>query len=94
MSDSDKMDTKYLHMNENGAKNHRESLPDHGNANGEQMPVVASSIIRSHGVSGDLHGIQPDPIAADILRKEPEHESFVRLNIAPIGINFGSCCLM
>ncbi|XP_028760924.1 AMP deaminase-like [Neltuma alba] len=56
------------------------------NANGEQMSVVASSMIRSHSVSGDLHGIQPHPIAADILRKEPEHESFARLNITPIEV--------
>lgn len=55
------------------------------NANGEQMPV-APSMIRSHSVSGDLHGVQPDPVAADILRKEPEHETFVRLRISPTGI--------
>lgn len=57
-------------------------------ANGEQVPVAASSMIRSHSVSGDLHGVQPDPIAADILRKEPEHEIFTRLRISPIGIKF------
>ncbi|WCJ41166.1 villin putative [Euphorbia peplus] len=34
-----------------------------------------------------MHGVQPDPIAADILRKEPEHETFARLKIAPLGIN-------
>lgn len=45
-------------------------------------------MIRTHSVSGDLHGVQPDPVAADILRKEPEHETFVRLNIAPNGIFF------
>ncbi|KAL6998440.1 AMP deaminase [Sarracenia purpurea var. burkii] len=60
-----------------------QDLPNHNNANGEQMPMVASSMIRSHSVSGDLHGVQPDPVAADILRKEPEHETFVRLNITP-----------
>jgi len=42
-------------------------------------------MIRSHSVSGDLHGVQPDPVAADILRKEPEHETFVRLRISPSG---------
>ncbi|CAI9304296.1 unnamed protein product [Lactuca saligna] len=47
------------------------SLPEHNNANGE------------HSVSGDLHGVQPDPVAADILRKEPEHETYVRLRISP-----------
>ncbi|KAF7825521.1 AMP deaminase [Senna tora] len=85
--DNVKADTTYLYTNGNvspGAKTPYESLPDHVNANGEQMPVVASSMIRSHSASGDLHGVQPDPIAADILRKEPEHESFARLNITPI----------
>ncbi|XLU34635.1 hypothetical protein S245_070701, partial [Arachis hypogaea] len=56
-----------------------ESLPDHVNANGEQMAIAASSMIRSHSVSGDLHGVQPNPIAADILRKESEQEVFARL---------------
>lgn len=50
------------------------------------MPTATSSIIRSHSVSGDLHGVQPDPVAADILRKEPEQETFVRLRISPTGI--------
>jgi len=61
------------------------NLPDHIKASGEQMPIAASSMIRSHSVSGDLHGVQPDPIAADILRKEPEQEIFARLKIAPTG---------
>lgn len=39
-------------------------------------------------VSGDLHGVQPDPVAADILRKEPEQETFVRLRITPYGTHF------
>ncbi|MCL7051287.1 hypothetical protein MKW94_014251, partial [Papaver nudicaule] len=60
-----------------------QTVPDHINANVEQNPIPAASMIRSHSVSGDLHGVQPDPIAADILRKEPEHESFVRLKITP-----------
>lgn len=42
-------------------------------------------MIRSHSISGDLHGVQPDPISADILRKEPEQETFVRLKISPSG---------
>lgn len=62
-----------------------ELLPDHLKDNGEQIPIAAASMIRSHSVSGDLHGVQPDPIAADILRKEPEHETFVRLRISPFG---------
>ncbi|XP_054783211.1 AMP deaminase-like isoform X1 [Prosopis cineraria] len=87
MTDNAKVDPRYLHTNGNvgiGAKNPYESLPDHVNAAGEQMSAVASSMIHSHSVSGDLHGIQPHPIAADILRKEPEHESFARLNVTPI----------
>jgi hypothetical protein len=28
---------------------------------------------------------KPDPIAADILRKEPEQEQFVRLIVSPTG---------
>lgn len=64
-----------------------QNLPDHINANGEKMPVAASNMIRSHSVSGDLHGVQPDPMAADILRKEPEQETFVRLKISPTGIH-------
>lgn len=76
----------YIHANGNAGpecNNLFQDLPNHNNANGEQIPIVASSMIRTHSVSGDLHGIQPDPVAADILRKEPEHETFVRLNIAP-----------
>lgn len=63
-------------------------MPENGNANGEPN-IAASSMIRSHSVSGDLHGVQPDPVAADILRKEPEHETFVRLKISPSGICSG-----
>ncbi|KAL2479449.1 AMP deaminase [Abeliophyllum distichum] len=78
LTDSAKLDTTYLHANGNA------NIPDLVNANGEQMPIpAASSMIRSHSVSGDLHGVQPDPVAADILRKEPEHETFVRLRISP-----------
>ncbi|XVF55071.1 hypothetical protein PTKIN_Ptkin06aG0007200 [Pterospermum kingtungense] len=79
MTDNSKIDTTYLHTNGNAGPN----LPDHINANGEAMQIAASSMIRSHSVSGDLHGVQPDPIAADILRKEPEQETFARLRIAP-----------
>lgn len=64
-----------------------QNLPEQINANGEQMAIAPCSMIRSHSVSGDLHGVQPDPVAADILRKEPEHETFVRLKISPTGIH-------
>ncbi|XP_076901620.1 AMP deaminase-like [Bidens hawaiensis] len=71
------LDTTYLHSNGN-------HVPEHVIPNGNGGDP-ASSMIRSHSVSGDLHGVQPDPVAADILRKEPEHETFVRLNITPSG---------
>lgn len=83
--DDSKLNT-YIHTNGNAGPESNslfQDLPNHNNANGEQIPIVASSMIRTHSVSGDLHGVQPDPVAADILRKEPEHETFVRLNIAP-----------
>lgn len=65
-----------------------QNIADCLNTNGEQAQITASSIIRSHSVSGDLHGVPPDPVAADILRKEPEQETFVRLKITPNGIYF------
>jgi AMP deaminase len=43
---------------------------------------------RPHSISNDLHGVQPDPVAADILRKEPEQESFIKLLTAPHGMVF------
>nr|GEW10901.1 AMP deaminase [Tanacetum cinerariifolium] len=72
------LDAGYLHTNGNAG-------PENANAtaNGEQLPIAAAALIRSHSVSGDLHGVQPDPVAADILRKEPEQETFVRLRITP-----------
>ncbi|MCE2056222.1 hypothetical protein HAX54_044286 [Datura stramonium] len=73
ITDTAKLDSVYLHTNGNAG-------PD---ANGEQIAMASPSMIRSHSVSGDLHGVQPDPIAADILRKEPEQETFVRLKISP-----------
>ncbi|KAI3473881.1 hypothetical protein Pfo_028062 [Paulownia fortunei] len=80
MTDSAKLDTTYHHTNGNA------NVPDHINANGESMSMATPSMIRSHSVSGDLHGVQPDPVAADILRKEPEQESFVQLRISPTEI--------
>ncbi|KAL8146595.1 hypothetical protein AgCh_004354 [Apium graveolens] len=76
MTDNSKVDSTYLYTNGDA------NLPENGTANGEPN-IAASSMIRSHSVSGDLHGVQPDPVAADILRKEPEHETFVRLKISP-----------
>ncbi|XP_043697964.1 AMP deaminase-like isoform X2 [Telopea speciosissima] len=82
LTDNSKLDNSYLHANGDAGKNLYQNLPDHLNANTEQKPIAAS-MIRSHSVSGDLHGVQPDPVAADILRKEPEQETFVRLKINP-----------
>ncbi|KAJ6922560.1 AMP deaminase-like isoform X4 [Populus alba x Populus x berolinensis] len=82
MTDNSKLDPTYLHIN--GNADIKDALPQHINANGDQMPIPASSMIRSHSVSGDLHGVQPDPFAADILRKEPEQETFARLKISPM----------
>ncbi|RYR34223.1 hypothetical protein Ahy_A10g048970 isoform K [Arachis hypogaea] len=82
LGDCVKLDTTYLRTSGNvgpEGKNPYESLPDHVNANGEQMAIAASSMTRSHSVCGDLHGVQPKPIAADILRKESEQEVFARL---------------
>lgn len=64
-----------------------QNVPNHVNANGEPMLMPTSSITRSLSVAGDLHGVQSDPVAPDILRKEPEHETFVRLRISPSGIS-------
>ncbi|GAB2296879.1 hypothetical protein Dimus_030980 [Dionaea muscipula] len=77
LTDNSKLDTSGPE-----GKSLYQNLPE-DNVNGSQMPIPAPSMIRSHSVSGDLHGVQPDPIAADILRKEPEHETFVQLKITP-----------
>ncbi|KAK9127442.1 hypothetical protein Syun_016239 [Stephania yunnanensis] len=86
LTDSTKLDTSYMLANGNvgtECDNLLRNLPEHTNVNAEQNPVPAAGMIKSHSVSGDLHGVQPDPLAADILRKEPEHETFVRLKINP-----------
>ncbi|GMH10214.1 hypothetical protein Nepgr_012055 [Nepenthes gracilis] len=85
LTENSKLDPAFMHSNGNAGPECKilyQDLPE-DNANGVQMPIAAASMIRSHSVSGDLHGVQPDPIAADILRKEPEHETFVRLKITP-----------
>jgi hypothetical protein len=47
---------------------------------------TAADLRRTHSIPGDIHGMHaPDPVAADILRKEPEQETFVRLSVTPIG---------
>lgn len=83
--DNSKLDPAYLHSNGNAGpemKSQYQDLPGNSN-NGDQASITTPSMIRSHSMSGDLHGVQPDPIAADILRKEPEQETFVRLKISP-----------
>lgn len=46
----------------------------------------STNLMRSHSISGDLHGVHaPDPVAADIIRKFPEQETYVKLNVSPIG---------
>uniref|UniRef100_A0A7C9CXL4 AMP deaminase n=1 Tax=Opuntia streptacantha TaxID=393608 RepID=A0A7C9CXL4_OPUST len=85
LTDASKLDPTYLHSNGDAdpeVKSQYQDLPQ-GNNNGDQIPIASAAMIRSHSVSGDLHGVQPDPIAADILRKEPEQETFVRLKISP-----------
>ncbi|XP_010264598.1 PREDICTED: AMP deaminase-like [Nelumbo nucifera] len=86
LTDNAKLDTTYMHANGNTGPecgSLLQNLPDNINGNTEEKPIAAASMIRSHSVSGDLHGVQPDPVAADILRKEPEQETFVRLKITP-----------
>ncbi|RZC84491.1 hypothetical protein C5167_047273 [Papaver somniferum] len=84
LTDNSKLNSSYLLANgDAGTESIFQTVPNHMNAVVEQNPIPAASMIRSHSVSGDLHGVQPDPIAADILRKEPEHESFMRLKITP-----------
>ncbi|KAG6489114.1 hypothetical protein ZIOFF_050372 [Zingiber officinale] len=97
MENDAKLDDAYVHTNghlifdtlifreEEGdnSKSLFQTLPDHIVGIGDPKSLTASSMIRSLSVSGDLHGVQPDPVAADILRREPEQETFVRLKITP-----------
>ncbi|KAF6147006.1 hypothetical protein GIB67_036725 [Kingdonia uniflora] len=86
LTDGSKIDTIYLHANGdavNECKSLFQNLPDQLNGNVQEHPISVGNIILNHSVSGDLHGVQPDPVAADILRKEPEHETFARLKVAP-----------
>ncbi|KAG2619901.1 hypothetical protein PVAP13_3NG233000 [Panicum virgatum] len=74
-----KLDNGYINTNGNLEGERK------GNANvenGTSKPSVAN-LIRSHSISNDLHAVQPDPVAADILRREPEQESFIKLLTAP-----------
>ncbi|PKA62695.1 AMP deaminase [Apostasia shenzhenica] len=82
----DKIDNPYLLVNgDMGSDRNKlyQPIPDSISCNGDAKSLPSTSMIRSHSVSGDLHGVQPDPVAADILRKEPEQETFIRLKISP-----------
>ncbi|XP_042411699.1 probable AMP deaminase [Zingiber officinale] len=87
MENDAKLDDAYVHTNGHligdNSKSLFQTLPDHIVGIGDPKSLTASSMIRSLSVSGDLHGVQPDPVAADILRREPEQETFVRLKITP-----------
>ncbi|XP_071738478.1 probable AMP deaminase [Rutidosis leptorrhynchoides] len=69
-------DPTYLHTNGNTLG--PESA--NANANGEKVPIKLATLMRSHTLA------QPDPVAADILRKEPEPETFTHLRISPYEI--------
>nr|CAD1833052.1 unnamed protein product [Ananas comosus var. bracteatus] len=77
-----KLDNTYLHMNGNlcVSQELHENIIEDGNS----KPLTATNMIRSHSVSGNLHNVQPDPVAADILRKGPEQETFTKLRITPV----------
>ena len=64
-----------------------ELLPDKTSQNGELKTVPSTQMIRSHSATGSLHAPQLNPIAADILRKEPEHETFSKINITAVGMD-------
>lgn len=77
---SGKLDNGYMDTSGNLEGEHK------GNAiveNGAAKPLAAANLIRSRSKSNNLHAVQPDPVAADILRKEPQQESFVKLLTTP-----------
>lgn len=61
-------------------------LPDKASQNVDIKPVSSTNMIRSHSATGSQHGPQLNPVAADILRKEPEHETFNMINITAVGM--------
>nr|CAD1841916.1 unnamed protein product [Ananas comosus var. bracteatus] len=80
-----KLDNTYLHMNGNlEPKCVSQELHENIIEDGNSKPLTATNMIRSHSVSGNLHNVQPDPVAADILRKGPEQETFTKLRITPV----------
>ncbi|KAJ4816914.1 AMP deaminase [Rhynchospora pubera] len=81
----------YLHTNGNtgieddqkGKGTVHESTANLINGSVELKQSRSKSMIRSLSQSGNLHGAQPDPVAADILRRKPEEDAFTLLNITP-----------
>ncbi|KAJ3676347.1 hypothetical protein LUZ60_003759 [Juncus effusus] len=86
LQDDPKLGDIYTNGNiEAEGKSLLQELPEPITENGDSNTLSKTkNMIRSHSVSGDLHGVQPDPIAADILRKEPEQETFTKVLINPI----------
>ncbi|KAG8099012.1 hypothetical protein GUJ93_ZPchr0013g34202 [Zizania palustris] len=72
-----------VYLGTNGAIG-SDPLLDKASQNGDIKPVSSTSMIRSQSATGSLHGPQHNPVAADILRKEPEHETFSRINITAV----------
>lgn len=54
------------------------------NSDIDQNHKSGTIMMRSHSVSGDFAMNAPDPVVADILRKEPEQDTLVRLKVTPI----------
>lgn len=68
------------HIRENGEANVELSKEGNGNHKGHDE----ANMVRSRSVQ-EIHGfLAPVPVAANILRKEPEQETFVRLRIHPV----------
>ncbi|KAG8079228.1 hypothetical protein GUJ93_ZPchr0007g5056 [Zizania palustris] len=72
-----------VYLGTNGAIG-SDPLPDKASQNGDIKPVSSTNMIRSQSATGSLHGPQHNPVAADILRKKPEHETFSRINITAV----------
>ncbi|KAH7299486.1 hypothetical protein KP509_24G014400 [Ceratopteris richardii] len=51
---------------------------------GKPIERTCNAMSKSHSIPGELHNIHTsDPVTADILRKEPEQESYVHLHFEP-----------
>uniref|UniRef100_A0ACD5WR12 Uncharacterized protein n=1 Tax=Avena sativa TaxID=4498 RepID=A0ACD5WR12_AVESA len=83
LAQEDSKNDDAVYVGTNGAIG-SDPLPVQASQNGDVKPVSSTNMIRSHSATGSLHGIQLNPVAADILRKEPEHETFSRINITAV----------